>query len=190
MGRYSVKRYKIKRRTKDLDLIHADLSSKKTIEHLKHQPDDEYQPGLGQYYCIHCDRYFQNNKHLADHLKGKVHKRRVKELSVNQYSQEESDAASGLNLEKYLNKVKTYETQEPARKEQEVELLKDLVSENDVLDKQRFELEFPEKAEEQRQKLLEEEKLKERVELNKQKKLEAKMKQYEVESEASDMEED
>lgn len=188
MGRYSVKRYKTKRRTRDLDLIHEDLSNKNTIEHLKHQPDDEYQPGLGQYFCIHCNRYFQSNKALATHLKGKVHKRRVKELSVNQYSIEEAEAASGLNLEKYLNKVKTYKEVEPMRKVQEVELLKDLVQENEFLDNQKFELEYPELAEERRQKKIQEEELRVKVELNKQKRLDAKLKSYEVESETSDME--
>lgn len=188
MGRYSVKRYKTKRRTRDLDLIHEDLSNKNTIEHLKHQPDDEYQPGLGQYFCIHCNRYFQSNKALATHLKGKVHKRRVKELSVNPYSSTEAEAASGLNLEKYINKVKTYNEVEPMRKEQEIGLLKDLVNENDILDTQRFELEFPELAEEKRQKKIQEEELQKKVEFNKQKRLEAKLKSYEVESETSDME--
>ena len=48
MGRYSVKRYKTKRRTRDLDLIYNDLSSPESINKLKNQPWDELKPGLGQ----------------------------------------------------------------------------------------------------------------------------------------------
>lgn len=188
MGRYSVKRYKTKRRTRDLDLIHSDLSNKNTIEQLKHQPDDEYQPGMGQYFCIHCDRYFQSNKALATHLKGKVHKRRVKDLSVKPYSPLEAEAASGLNLEKYIGKVKEYQEFEPARKQQETSLLENLVSENDMLDQQRFEMEFPERAEEKRQKLAEEEALRAKIAANKEKRRQERLKTYEVESETSDME--
>ncbi|GME76488.1 unnamed protein product [Ambrosiozyma monospora] len=135
MGRYSVKRYKTKRRTRDLDLIHKDLSSVESIQALKHQPQDEYQPGLGQYYCLHCAKYFQDNKALVSHLKGKVHKRRVKSLNVNPYSQLESDAASGLNLEKYIQKVNTYKAQEPERQTMEKQLLSTQVAENEEKDR-------------------------------------------------------
>ncbi|GMM31259.1 Bud20 protein [Martiniozyma asiatica (nom. inval.)] len=157
MGRYSVKRYKTKRRTKDLDLIHQDLSNANTIQQLKHQPEDEYRPGLGQYYCIHCDRYFQNNKALAAHLKGKVHKRRVKELKVNPYSNLEAEAANGQNLEKFVEKVNQYNLQEPGRKDMETALLTNLIAENDEKDRLKWEEMYPEEAEAQRKKLAEDE---------------------------------
>lgn len=143
MGRYSVKRYKIKRRTKDLDLIHKELSSVESITKLKNQEQDEYKPGLGQYYCIHCDKYFQDNKALASHLKMRVHKRRVKELAKNPYTQLESDAASGTNLVKFMSSVEKYKNLEPERLNMEKNLLENLVSENDEKDKIRHAMLYP-----------------------------------------------
>lgn len=106
MGRYSVKRYKTKRRTKDLDLIFDELSSKEKINQLLHQPLDETKPGLGQHYCIHCAKYFETPSALKTHLKGKVHKRRVKDLKGVPYTQEVADAAAGHGLQKLLDRVK------------------------------------------------------------------------------------
>ncbi|CEP64959.1 Bud20p LALA0_S15e01244g [Lachancea lanzarotensis] len=117
MGRYSVKRYKTKRRTKDLDLIFEDLTSPAKIQQLLNQPLDETKPGLGQFYCIHCDKYLETAIALKTHLKGKVHRRRVKELKGIPYTQEVSDAASGLNLQKFLNRVEQINTQKGPNKE-------------------------------------------------------------------------
>ncbi|VEU21425.1 DEKNAAC102768 [Brettanomyces naardenensis] len=147
MGRYSVKRYKTKRRTRDLDLIHSDLSTPESIQRLKHQAYDEDKPGLGQYYCIHCAKHFQDNKALAQHLKSKLHKRRVKQLKVNPYTTLEAEAAAGLNLEKFVNKVGQYQETEPARKQMESELLSTQIAENDQKDKIRNALLFPDKEE-------------------------------------------
>lgn len=130
MGRYSVKRYKTKRRTRDLDLIHNDLSSVASIQSLKNQAIDETKAGLGQYFCIHCNKYFQDNAALAAHLKCRPHKRRVKELSVKPYTQLESDAASGTNLNTFIQVTQTYQANEPARLAMESELLSGLVEEN------------------------------------------------------------
>lgn len=105
MGRYSVKRYKTKRRTKDLDLIYDDLSSKEKINSLLNQPLDETKPGLGQHYCIHCAKYFETGFALKTHLKSKVHKRRVKDLKEMPYTQEVADAAAGYNLNKFMQRV-------------------------------------------------------------------------------------
>lgn len=173
MGRYSVKRYKTKRRTKDLDLIHKDLSSIESITKLKNQEQDEYKPGLGQYYCIHCDKYFQDNKALASHLKMRVHKRRVKELAKNPYTQLESDAASGTNLVKFMSSVEKYKNLEPERLNMEKNLLKDLVSENDEKDKIRHAMLYPdeninetEQVEGQQKQLSEEEQKQIQIESN------------------------
>ncbi len=152
MGRYSVKRYKTKRRTRDLDLIHEDLSSPNKIQKLKHQPFDEDKAGMGQYYCIHCAKYFQDNKALAHHYKSKVHKRRVKQLSVNPYSTLEAEAATGLNLERFVNKVNNYKANETARRLMESQLLKDQLKENDEKDKMIYAQMFPDKAEEEKAK--------------------------------------
>ncbi|CUM62497.1 uncharacterized protein PRCAT00000047001 [Priceomyces carsonii] len=108
MGRYSVKRYKTKRRTRDLDLIYGDLATKESIWKLKNQPLDENKPGLGQYYCIECARYFENQLALNRHTAGKVHKRRVKDLRLKPYTNLEAEAASGINMERFAESVENY----------------------------------------------------------------------------------
>lgn len=125
MGRYSVKRYKTKRRTKDLDLIYDDLASKEKIQQLLNQPLDETKPGLGQHYCIHCAKYFETAIALKTHLKTKRHKRRVHELKGVPYTQEVSDAATGLNVDKFLNRVEQIKGQVGAEKENNELLLKE-----------------------------------------------------------------
>ena len=47
------KKYRTKRRTKDLDQIHADMQPKNAAK-LKSQEQDMDLPGAGQYYCILC----------------------------------------------------------------------------------------------------------------------------------------
>lgn len=121
MGRYSVKRYKTKRRTRDLDLIYNDLSTKESIHKLKNQPIDENKPGLGQYYCIECAHYYETQPSLDRHTKGKPHKRRCKELSVKPYTNLESEAATGLNMNKFIESVENYKKLEQYKKENEVE---------------------------------------------------------------------
>lgn len=108
MGRYSVKRYKTKRRTRDLDLIYNDLATPESILKLKDAPLDETKPGMGQFYCIHCAKYFENDHSIKDHYKSKIHKRRVKELKARPYTNLESEAASGSNLEKFLQSVEKH----------------------------------------------------------------------------------
>ena len=124
MGRYSVKRYKTKRRTKDLDLIYDDLSSQDKIQKLLNQPLDETKPGLGQHYCIHCAKYCETAIALKTHLRGKVHKRRVKDLKGVPYTQDVANAAAGLNLSKFLNRVEQIKSSVGPQKENNEELLK------------------------------------------------------------------
>ncbi|KAK6464795.1 bud site selection protein 20 [Scheffersomyces coipomensis] len=117
MGRYSVKRYKTKRRTRDIDLIYDDLSSKESIVKLKNQPIDEDKTGLAQYYCIPCAKYFENQITLDKHTKAKKHKRRLKDLSVKPYTNLEAEAASGVNMNKFLQSVEQYKQLEQLKKE-------------------------------------------------------------------------
>jgi hypothetical protein len=65
---------------------------------------DEDKPGLGQYYCISCARYFISTNALQDHFQTKRHKKRSfsshlpttydsfreKELKTKPYSTEEA----------------------------------------------------------------------------------------------------
>lgn len=126
MGRYSVKRYKTKRRTRDLDLIHQDLATPESIRKLKNQPLDETKPGLGQYYCIECAKYCETQPALDRHTKSKVHKRRAKELLKRPYTNLEAEAASGLNMDRFAALVAKYQELEAAQKanSEELEALK------------------------------------------------------------------
>ncbi|CAX44490.1 filmanetation/polarity protein, putative [Candida dubliniensis CD36] len=121
MGRYSVKRYKTKRRTRDLDLIYNDLSNPDSINKLKNQPLDELKPGLGQYYCIQCAKYFENQISLDRHTKSKIHKRRVKLLKERPYTPLEAEAAAGINMEKFINSVEKYKQLENHKQENKQE---------------------------------------------------------------------
>ena len=47
------KKYRTKRRTKDLDQIHADMQPRNAAK-LKSQELDMDLTGAGQYYCIQC----------------------------------------------------------------------------------------------------------------------------------------
>lgn len=134
MGRYSVKRYKTKRRTRDLDLVYNDLSSKESILRLKNQPLDETKPGLGQYYCIECAKYFETQNTLDLHRKGKVHKRRLKDLRQRPYSPLESQAAAGYNVQRFLESVEKYKKLEEHKKENKEEYEALVLQKNDTLD--------------------------------------------------------
>jgi bud site selection protein 20 len=62
---------------------------------LLNQDVDFDQPGMAQFYCLHCARYFINQQALDDHFKTKVHKRRMKALQDDPYTQEEAEIAAG-----------------------------------------------------------------------------------------------
>ena len=64
-------------------------------EKLLNQELDEYKPGLGQHYCVHCARYFISDWALQAHYKTKEHKKRVRECKVIPYSHEEAERAGG-----------------------------------------------------------------------------------------------
>ncbi|OAD55990.1 hypothetical protein WN48_04023, partial [Eufriesea mexicana] len=88
------KSWRTKRRTKDLDQIDEDLNEK-NVKDLLNQEVDLDKPGAGQFYCIHCAKYFINDTALQDHIRTKVHKRRLKALELEPYSIEESERAAG-----------------------------------------------------------------------------------------------
>ncbi|XP_073980346.1 zinc finger protein 593 homolog [Rhodnius prolixus] len=88
------KRWRTKRRKKDLDEIDNDLQSE-NAEKLLNQDVDNDKPGDAQFYCLHCARYFIDDTALNDHFRTKVHKRRLKALELEPYSIEESERAAG-----------------------------------------------------------------------------------------------
>lgn len=134
MGRYSVKRYKTKRRTRDLDLIYDDISLQSRIQQLKKQELDEDKPGLGQYYCIECAKYFESQQTLERHTKSKVHKRRLKDLKQRPYTTLEAEAASGVNLNKFIESVEKYKAIEQYKNDHKDEFDRLKSERNDTLD--------------------------------------------------------
>ena len=87
------KKYRTKRRTKDIDQIHADLEPENSEKLLsKNDPD---LPGSGQHYCLQCARHFVDKISLTDHMKSKNHKKRLKELKEKPYDHKEAERAGG-----------------------------------------------------------------------------------------------
>ncbi|KAI8084559.1 uncharacterized protein BX664DRAFT_337259 [Halteromyces radiatus] len=89
------RKYRTRNYTRDLDQIHDDIKPENAIK-LKNQEIDTDKPGLGQHYCVECARHFINQDALDIHYRGKTHKRRVKKLQEEPYTQAEADAAAGL----------------------------------------------------------------------------------------------
>lgn len=88
------KRWRTKRRKKDLDEINEDLKEE-NAKQLLNQETDLDKPGNAQFYCLHCARYFITNQALNEHFRTKVHKRRLKALESEPYTIEESERAAG-----------------------------------------------------------------------------------------------
>ncbi|KAI7868850.1 putative zinc finger protein [Spinellus fusiger] len=93
--RDNYRKYRTRNYTRDLDQIHEDVKPE-NAEKLKNQAEDPDKPGLGQNYCIECARHFVTSEALAVHVKGKVHKKRVKHVQEEPYTQAEADAAVGI----------------------------------------------------------------------------------------------
>lgn len=67
---------KTRRFTRNVDQIQADLADEK---HLKQYTDTkavEDLPGLGQWYCVECSKWYESQTNYDAHKKGKPHKRR------------------------------------------------------------------------------------------------------------------
>ncbi|XP_011495746.1 PREDICTED: zinc finger protein 593 homolog [Ceratosolen solmsi marchali] len=115
------KSWRTKRRTKDLDEIDEDLKEE-NAKQLINQEVDLDKPGAAQYYCIHCARYFINERALQDHFATKVHKRRLKALELEPYTIEDSERASGKGNFKLpqKRKIETIETDNDINKESKI----------------------------------------------------------------------
>ncbi|KAE9369607.1 hypothetical protein N431DRAFT_345302, partial [Stipitochalara longipes BDJ] len=84
---------------RDLDQISEDLRSPKHLEQHKSSKAAEDLPGLGQFYCVECAKWFESEHSLVTHRKGSTHKRRVKSLKDEPYTQQEAEAAIGLRTD-------------------------------------------------------------------------------------------
>lgn len=62
---------------------------------LLNQEVDLEQTGLAQNYCLHCAKHFIDQRALDDHFRTKVHKRRMKALQDEPYTEKEADIAAG-----------------------------------------------------------------------------------------------
>lgn len=60
------------------------------------RPVDLDKPGMGQFYCLCCAKYFINEDAMQKHVKSKVHKQRLKIVAEPQYTQQEAEAAAGM----------------------------------------------------------------------------------------------
>ncbi|KAK5151733.1 hypothetical protein BJ546DRAFT_970247 [Cryomyces antarcticus] len=90
---------KTRRHTRDLDQIHADLSAPKHLQQYKNTKAAEDLPGLGEWYCTECAKWFESAPNLEAHERGKPHKRRVRQLREEPYTQKEAEAAVGLGTD-------------------------------------------------------------------------------------------
>eukprot|EP00123_Amoebidium_parasiticum_P020178 comp44145_c0_seq1/m.47507 comp44145_c0_seq1/g.47507 ORF comp44145_c0_seq1/g.47507 comp44145_c0_seq1/m.47507 type:complete len:125 (-) comp44145_c0_seq1:161-535(-) len=88
-------KYRLRNRTRDLDQIHEDMKEE-NVEKLTKQPIDPDLPGLGQHYCITCAKYFVSMAVLEEHKESKPHRRRLKQLAEEPYTQEEAERAAGM----------------------------------------------------------------------------------------------
>ncbi|KAI1809423.1 zinc finger protein [Poronia punctata] len=89
---------KTRRHVRDLDQIKADLNSQKHLSQYKDMKPNEDLPGLGRWYCVECAKWYDTESNLILHRKGKPHKRRVKQLREQPYTQKEAEAAIGLGV--------------------------------------------------------------------------------------------
>lgn len=88
-----------RRRQRDLDQIHSDLTFIHNTDSASLQESliKEDVAGGGMFPCVHCARHFIDKVALAKHLVSKLHKKRVKVLEKNApYSVKEAETAGGL----------------------------------------------------------------------------------------------
>ncbi|KAH8179535.1 zinc-finger double-stranded RNA-binding domain-containing protein [Sarocladium implicatum] len=90
---------KTRRKTRDVDQIKADLLSPKHLAQYKKTKASEDLPGLGRHYCVECAKWFETEASLVGHRRQKPHKRRVKQLRGEPYTQKEAEAAAGLRTD-------------------------------------------------------------------------------------------
>jgi bud site selection protein 20 len=90
------KKCRTRRRCQDLDQIQNALTLPQVSNVSVELPQDLDLPGLGQFPCPPCAKYFANVHALTKHLQGKIHKKRVKLLRQVPYTLEEAEAAAGM----------------------------------------------------------------------------------------------
>ena len=79
--------------------IQDDLKREQLLGKKMHFKEDDDLPGMGQFYCTPCARHFINEEHYNTHCRGKLHRRRMKDVAQEQYSQAEAEAGAGKSRE-------------------------------------------------------------------------------------------
>lgn len=110
--------------------IDDDLKTKSA--ELLNQSVDLDTAGFGQFYCLHCAKYFIDDHALQAHFRTKVHKRRMKALELEPYTIEESERAAGHGNFKKAEK-RIIETQ-PSKEEFEQGKRVIVQNVNDIID--------------------------------------------------------
>ncbi len=86
-------------RPRDIDQVQDDLRKEKEQgAKMSFHADDDL-PGLGQFYCTPCARHFSDQGTLDNHCTSKPHRRRLKDVAREQYTQEEADRGAGKSKE-------------------------------------------------------------------------------------------
>jgi hypothetical protein len=90
----------LKNRTRDLDRIQDDIKAMaegKPAPHVREGADAAELPGGGASYCAPCARHFIDDRALALHAKTKDHRKQLRRVAEEQYTQAEADAGAGAS---------------------------------------------------------------------------------------------
>ncbi|KAJ8623628.1 hypothetical protein MRB53_032158 [Persea americana] len=96
--------HKSARRTKFLhkgdDAVYSELQKGAAADgEANPLPFDEDLPGMGQFYCLHCDRYFAKVSVRDQHFQTKKHKKRVKQMmGPAPHTQLDAELAAGMGM--------------------------------------------------------------------------------------------
>merc|ERR1719356_1750090 len=85
-------------RSKDIDQVHDDLKIPEKFKPGVLEQDEDL-PGMGQFYCIPCSRFFQTAQVKAQHERSKLHKRRLQKAMDEPHTQRDAELAAGMTHE-------------------------------------------------------------------------------------------
>lgn len=78
------------------DQTFNNVTTEKVAQKLKNQELNFDKPGLAQFYCLICNRYFNDKYANEQHIRGKSHKQKLKSLKKDKpFTQEEAEMAAG-----------------------------------------------------------------------------------------------
>eukprot|EP00249_Psilotum_nudum_P004052 c17579_g1_i1 orf=103-480(+) len=80
------------------DAIYGELQSLEGKESTLPGVDEDL-PGLGKFYCLHCDRYFVSAAFRDEHFRTKRHKKRIKLMQGEApHTQLDAELAAGMSM--------------------------------------------------------------------------------------------